>query len=160
MTRKDILLHAWDFSEDEGWYPPLFHALDGVDVETAAWRPQGAAANTIWETVVHLTFFKERLVHRLDGKTWTETESNDDTFRVDGSGEADWRQAVQRLHDAHRTLRERIAAFEEADLDRVFHGAPAGAQVLDLVVHDAYHTGQIILVRKLKGAWPERRSFL
>lgn len=160
MTRKDILLHAWDFSESEGWYPPLFHALDGVDFETASWRPQGVAANTIWETVMHLAFFKDRLLHRFDGRDWTEALTNDSTFTVNGNSPADWEADKERIHQLHRDLRDRIAASTDADLDLTFHDAPAGAQVLDLVVHDAYHTGQIILVRKLKGAWPERRSFL
>lgn len=160
MTRKEILLHTWDFSETEGWYPPLFQALDGVDLETATWRPQGAAANTIWETVAHLSFFKDRLLHRFDGKDWDEALTNDSTFVVMGTSEADWQADKNRIYLLHRALRDRIAAFDEPDLDRIFHDAPAGAQVLDLVVHDAYHTGQIIFVRKLKGAWPERRSFL
>ena len=34
-----------------------------------------------------------------------------------------------------------------------------GRWVNSLVLHDAYHTGQIMFIRKLQGSWPSRRSF-
>lgn len=35
----------------------------------------------------------------------------------------------------------------------------AGEEVMSLILHDAYHTGQIVLVRKLQGSWPGTRRF-
>ena len=30
-------------------------------------------------------------------------------------------------------------------------------KLLDIMLHDAYHTGQIIQLRKMQGAWPSKR---
>ncbi len=160
MDRKSILLQYWQLAaESEGWYPPYADALNGVDASLASWKPEGNAANTIWETVTHVTHFKERLLRRIQGLPDQEIGSNDDTFIVKGSGEADWQEAVARLFAAHRELYRRLEGMEETDLDMP-QDRPIGVQFLDLIVHDAYHTGQIILIRKLKGAWPAHRSFL
>lgn len=160
MDRKSILLQYWQLAaESEGWYPPYADALRDVDASLASWKPEGNAANTIWETVTHVTHFKERLLRRIQGLPDLEIADNDDTFVVNGKGEADWQDAVIRLFAAHRELYRQLEEMEEANLDEP-RDRPIDVQFLDLIVHDAYHTGQIILIRKLKGAWPAHRSFL
>ncbi len=147
--------------ETEGWYPPYRDALKDVDAELANWRPEGVAANTIWETVVHVSYFKERLLRRLQGKPDSPLPGgNDDTFVVVGQQEADWQEAVAKLFDIHRELYQLLKELDESDLDKPMPETAIGAQFFDLIAHDAYHTGQIILIRKLTGSWPERRSFL
>lgn len=161
MDRKSIIHQYWiTAAEQEGWYPPYSDALNGVDVDLANWRPTGVAANTIWETVVHITHFKERLLRRLQEHADPHISSNDDTFIVHGTGKQNWEDAVRKLFLVHRQLQDALANLREEDLDKPSPNEPIGAQFMDLIVHDAYHTGQIILIRKLRGAWPERRSFL
>jgi len=161
MDRKSLLLTYWQLAaEAEGWYPPYADALREVDVHLAKWRPHGVAANTIWETVVHVTHFKERLLRRMEGQPDRQISDNDDTFVVTGNAEADWQDAVARLFAAHVALRAALERMDEGDLDEPRPEESLIKQFSDLIVHDAYHTGQIILIRKLKGAWPEQRSFL
>ncbi len=160
MDRKSIILQYWRAAlETEGWYPPYMDALDGVDAGLANWRPEGASANTIWETVTHVTHFKERLWFRLQGQADQQISSNDDTFIVRGTSEQDWQDTIARLFHIHRELQRALENLDEGDLDKPLPTEPIGAQFWDLIVHDAYHTGQIIFIRKLKGAWPARRSF-
>ncbi|HDR8182963.1 TPA: hypothetical protein QC116_006303 [Bacillus thuringiensis] len=33
-------------------------------------------------------------------------------------------------------------------------------QYMNILLHDAYHTGQIVQLRKLQGSWPAHRSYL
>lgn len=161
MDRKSILLQYWQLAaESEGWYPPYADALKDVDAALAGWKPEGKAANTIWETVTHVTHFKERLLRRIQDLSDPEIADNDATFVVKGSGEADWQDAVAKLFAVHSELYRRLEGMEETELDKPGPSRPIGAQFMDLIVHDAYHTGQIILIRKLKGAWPAHRSFL
>lgn len=161
MDRRSLLLQYGQFAANkEGWYPPYAAALDGVDADLANWKPPGAAANTIWETVAHVTHFKERLLNRIEGRPDQQISSNDDTFAVAGSSEAEWQDAVARLFAAHEVLRVALDRMHDDDLDRPAPEELLIKQFQDLIVHDAYHTGQIILLRKLKGAWPARRSFL
>ncbi|WP_410515082.1 DinB family protein [Paenibacillus sp. BR2-3] len=114
----------------------------------------------MWETVNHITYYKERLLRKLKGlEKMPDLESNDDTFTVTESGEEAWQQAVTRLKKIHADLREIIEALEEGAYDWGGSGHAPGEEVMSLILHDAYHTGQIVLVRKLQGSWPARRSF-
>ncbi|MFE4710871.1 MULTISPECIES: DinB family protein [unclassified Paenibacillus] len=158
---SDVLLQNWDYAMDvEDWSPPLSDALDGVNSTQASWKPQGAAGNSIWETVNHLTYYKDRLLRKLKGlPKQPELESNDDTFTVTESGEEAWQKAVEQLKSVHAQLREVIEALEEGAYDWGGSGHAPGEEVMSLILHDAYHTGQIVLLRKLQGSWPAQRSF-
>lgn len=158
---NEVLLRNWDYAmEEEDWSPPLKTALDGVDVEQALWKPQGAAANSIWETVNHLLYYKERLLRKLQGlPKLPDLESNTATFTVTDTGEQAWKQTVERLKQVHAELREIISSFGEEASERNGSGHAPGEEVMSLILHDAYHTGQIVLVRKLRGSWPSTRSF-
>ena len=158
---SDVLLQNWDYCMDvEDWSPPLSDALEGVDSQQASWKPQGEAANSIWETVNHLTYYKERLLRKLKGlEKEPDLESNDDTFSVTETGDEAWQNAVSRLKKVHADLRVIIEALEEGAYDWGGSGHAPGEEVMSLILHDVYHTGQIIMTRKLQGSWPSRRSF-
>jgi len=69
MDKIELLLREWDFCYDEeDWFPPLSEALKGLTAAQADWRPEGGSVNSIWETVHHLIFYKERLLTRLSGE--------------------------------------------------------------------------------------------
>ncbi|MBG9563961.1 DinB family protein [Brevibacillus agri] len=164
MNRMELLVHEWECTYDkEDWFPPLKHALAGVTAAQASWRPEGAAANTIWENVSHLLYFKERLLHRLSGTEFINTaETNDDTFQPSGSpdDEAAWQATVQRMETVHRQIHEKLVALSDEAFDQPLPSIPAGQSVMSIILHDAFHTGQIVQIRKLQGSWPARRSFL
>ncbi|MFD2372096.1 DinB family protein [Brevibacillus sp. GCM10020057] len=159
MSRKALLLQNWEYTyEQEGWYPPLRDALSGLTAAQASWRPAGEAANTIWETVSHLLFFKERLMHRLAGTPFPLTaETNEDTFVPSGGPEDEdaWQATQERMATVHRQLREQLSALSEEELDQ----KDTAQSFMNLILHDACHTGQIIQIRKLQGSWPARRTF-
>ncbi|MNI75082.1 DinB superfamily protein [compost metagenome] len=130
-----------------------------MNTEQASWKP-GEAGNSIWETVNHLTYYKERLLNKLTGRPQLpDAGSNDATFTVTESGDEAWGQAVAKLKSVHASLREVIEALEEGAYDWGGSGHAPGEEVMSLILHDFYHTGQIVLVRKLQGSWPAHRSF-
>ena len=163
MKRIELLLEGWDFCYDkEDWAPPLRDALKGLTAEQANWRPEGAAANTIWENVNHLVFYKERLLKRWTGEeaAYPSGLTNDDTFRVEEHDEAAWQQTLDRLESVQAGIRGKLAALSsEAELEEAIPGKDVEEWLHSLIRHDAYHTGAIILLRKLQGSWPARRSF-
>ena len=161
MQRKDILLQGWDFTYDiEGWYPPLKDALQDVDHEMASCKAEGRASNTIGELVNHLLYYKKRFLYRLENRTWpVKINTNDDTFFIeDYSTPSNWKNLTQELASVHNGIREKLAHLKDEDLDAARPNDPVDRQILDLILHDAYHTGQIILIRKLYGSWPEYRN--
>lgn len=161
MEKKAFLLHGWDIVYDkENWFPPLAHALKHVTAQQANWKPEGTQINTIWENVQHLTFYKERFLKRLTGE---ETENpkgitNDDTFTVTSVEPAAWNESVKKLDHLHQSIRNLIAEYSEPELERNIPD-PVDTWMYSLIVHDAYHTGQIVQLCKLQGIWPARRSF-
>ncbi|RUS46276.1 DinB family protein [Cohnella sp. AR92] len=163
MNKMELLLHGWDSCyEREDWYPPLKDALNGVTWEQANWRPRyGGRINTIGETVSHLVFYKERLHLRLIGEEteYPEGVTNDDTFGAPVADEESWKDLVNRLEKVHSAIRELLAGMDKKDFERRIPKNPIGLWVNSLILHDAYHTGQIIQLRKMQRTWPASRSF-
>lgn len=161
MNRIDRLLRGWDFSfEKEDWYPPLWDALKGLSADQADWRPDGTEVNTIWEYVHHIIFYKERMLKKWTGEEskFPEGVTNDDTFAVESKSEEDWQQTLARLERVHRTLRDKLAALSDGEPDEAM-GGKLEDWADGLIRHDAFHAGEIILLRKMQRSWPSRRSF-
>ncbi|MGG1878853.1 DinB family protein [Paenibacillus cisolokensis] len=153
MSLREMLLENWDFTmEKEDGYAPLSVALQDVTVEQALWKP-GEGANSIWENVMHLLFYKEVLLARIEGRASDVRVSNDETFRIVDASEEAWREAQDRLKQVHAAVREKIQNVPEEELSE------HPQRYWSFITHDAYHIGQIILLRKLQGSWPATRVF-
>ncbi len=160
MDRKAIILHSWDATYDqEGWYPPLKMALEGIQAEQAAWKPS-KEIHSIWELVNHLFFYKNRFLHRLENRPFLSSiQTNHETFLLEGNAtETAWNARVNELGETHRQIRQKLQQLADADLDTFLENAPIGGQAMSLILHDAYHTGQILFLRKLQHTWPEQRE--
>jgi uncharacterized damage-inducible protein DinB len=154
MKRRDTLLHLLDKTYDkENWYAPFKQAIEGLTAEQAIWQPVGEAAKSIWENVNHLIYYKERLSAKLEGREWTHNLDGDETFSLTDPNTSEWQQVVERAESAHRNLRMAINSVSELDPDQ----DSMEEKLLDIMLHDAYHTGQIIQLRKLQGSWPAHR---
>ncbi|GAB6432522.1 DinB family protein [Bacillus luti] len=156
MKRVDLLLNALDSTFDkESWYAPFKHAIEGLTAEQAMWKPSGGATNTIWENVNHLIYYKERLAANLEGREWTNNLDGGETFYLTNQSNSDkeWKNVVERSENAQRDLRQVLSAITERELEQ----NSLEEKLLDIMLHDAYHTGQIIQLRKMQEAWPANR---
>lgn len=157
MNRTDLLLRMLDTTFDqESWYAPLKPAIEGLTAEQACWRPDGKATKTIWEHVNHLTYYKERLTAQLEGREWTQTLDGSDTFYLTEqiNDDKEWGAVVERVELAHGRLREALSKTTGEMLDE---NSSLEEKLLDIMLHDAYHTGQIMQLRKMQGSWPSHR---
>jgi uncharacterized damage-inducible protein DinB len=160
MDQKAIILNNWEATyEKEDWYPPLKIALDGLDSTQADWKP-AKNVHSVRELVNHLLFYKDRFLHRLKQLDYPVTaESNHDTFL--GGPDVDkisWEELVARLGHVHRQIRQQLESLGDSDFDKSLPEKSVSSQALSLILHDAYHTGQILLLRKLQDSWPEQRE--
>ena len=156
MNFKESLLQQFTVSYDEnGWFVALRNALEGVTAEQAVWKP-GGVQNSIWETLSHLTFYNYAYVERFKGVDFQyPTDDNDETFEAPG-GEVAWTAEVERFNAVMTEFRELIAAADDAKFDLPVsdtNQAKWGTLISNINVHNAYHGGQIMLLRKLQGAW-------
>lgn len=148
---------TWD---QEGWFVPLKAVLEGVGPAEAAWQPPGGG-NTIWQTLAHLTYYSQRYLLRLTGRE-PEPGLHDNTATFGGPGnaedEAGWQALLAETQQVAEGLHRVLAEMTEVGLDRAV-GTSTAAEVLPhLLLHDAYHTGQIALIRKMQGSWPAQRG--
>jgi uncharacterized damage-inducible protein DinB len=135
--------------------------LKGLSPEQAAARPV-AEAHSIWELVLHLTAWTGEVTRRLGGAAPTAPAEGDWPAVGAVSAQA-WAEALARLRSAHEALVEAVRRYPAGRWsDRVGgeRDAPLGTgvsyaeMVQGLLQHDAYHGGQIGLLRKALGAPP------
>ena len=153
---KSFLLGQFAACYDKNaWFVAVKNALDGLTAEQAAWKPAGAD-NSIWETLSHLNFYNYAYVERFKGNPYEyPVDDNDATFDA-GQGEEAWRAELARFDSIMTEFRALIEAADESKFDEaVSDENPAKWKVLisNINTHNAYHGGQILLLRKLQGAW-------
>jgi hypothetical protein len=156
LQRIDLLLNVLDSTFDkESWYAPFKDAIEGLTAEQANWKPSGKATKTIWENVNHLIYYKERLAVNLEGREWTHNLDGDETFYLTNqpNDDKEWKKVVERAENAQRNLRQVLSTISDEKLDQ----NSLEGKLLDIMLHDAYHTGQIIQLRKIQGSWPSNR---
>jgi hypothetical protein len=133
----------------------LAENLDGINAEQAASRPL-PDAHSVWEIVLHLTGWTREVARRLGGGE-PGPPAEGDWPAVGRVSEQAWARAREALGEAHAALAVSVERFPEARWrDRVGgeRDAPLGtgvsyaAMVAGLLQHDAYHGGQVGLLRK------------
>ncbi|HVT61681.1 MAG TPA: DinB family protein [Thermoanaerobaculia bacterium] len=130
-------------------------ALAGVD-ETAAAARAFAGGHSIWETVHHLTVWNEVPRRRLDGERLENFAAERDWLPVEDVSAGAWRAAVAALEDSHSALHARVVHLADGQLDDPVAGSDSTVRglLLGLLQHNAYHAGQIVLLRKAPGEQP------
>jgi hypothetical protein len=150
-TLKSVLLGELKTTHDEqNWFVPASKAVAGLTAEQAVWK-DGKGNHSIAELVSHLVFWNESNLAKFKGeKPPAFSGRNDDTF-VMISDKASWDAAVRRLNDVLTGLEKVVEAADDKQI------ASWSATIANISTHNAYHTGQIIYVRKLQGSWdPEK----
>ncbi|WP_368297991.1 DinB family protein [Cytobacillus firmus] len=156
MNRTDLLLRMLDTTYDnESWYAPFKHAVEGLTAEQAMWRPAGDPTKSVWENVNHLIYYKERLAANLEGRGLPQNLDGDETFNLtkQSNDDKEWIGVVERAEITQRKLREALNKTTTEVLEQ--HSLEE--KIIDIMLHDAYHTGQIIQIRKMQGSWPSHR---
>jgi uncharacterized damage-inducible protein DinB len=145
---SDLLRQLEATSDGEPWYGRSRLALlRGVSAEDAAATPV-AGAPSIWGTVLHLTAWTREVTRRLQGAAPGEPEEGD-WPPVPAATDRAWRQARAALSAAHADLLRVAAGLSARELDLpVGNGVTRGEMLVGLAQHDAYHAGQIALLRK------------
>lgn len=158
MSISGLIKRQISISYDtNGWFVAVKNALDGVNVELACWKPNDADINCIWETLSHLNYYNYAYLQRFKGIDYEyDVSSNNETFSVGEYEESEWQAEIVRFDAVMNEFRDLVAKADESKF-----GEPVSAEnqtkwatsILDIVAHNAYHSGQIMLIRRLRGAW-------
>jgi uncharacterized damage-inducible protein DinB len=124
--------------------------LSGLDATLAQWHP-GSTGHSVAETVGHLAYWLEDTWRQIIGEARLQGESGSDWGPAALESEGAWLVLCQSLEEAHGRLRAAILHLEESRLDEARPGSDTTIRglLLGTLQHNAYHAGQIALVRKL-----------
>jgi uncharacterized damage-inducible protein DinB len=152
-TLRSLLLSELHSTHDKAeWFTPIKAAVAGVTAEQAKWVPQNAqgkldpnANHSVGMLAYHLVFWNENALARLRGEKPPAPNTNEETFNDFDA--AHWDEIVQRLDRVMKNLEAEVEKMPEEKL------AMSGPTISHISTHNAYHTGQILYVRKLQGSW-------
>lgn len=143
--RANLLEKLKNSYDNQNWYAPLKNATQGLTAEQANWK-DSTGNHSVSELVSHLIFWNERNVMAFQGNTPPDfTGNNDETFQKVTS--TDWELALAKLDTIHAQLNRIV---ETATPDQLKEWS---SDLANISSHNAYHTGQIIYIRKMKGWW-------
>ena len=143
----------------QGWHggPTPIGALRGVRAEQARWKP-APGRKSIWTLTLHIAYWKYAVRRMLEGtrrgafprgrSNWPELPERPD--------ERSWSADVALLRAEHEHLVQAASAVDPALLSRRPPSSKRwsyGELLVGIAMHDAYHTGQIQLLKRL---WRER----
>ncbi len=151
QTLKSVLSQQLKSTHDkENWFVPVAVALDGVSAEQAVWT-DGSGNHSIGQLANHLLFWNERQLIKFRGEQPKPFDgNNEETFNA--FTKEQWEQTVKKLNDVLTQLEQIIEKADEASLKSW------SETIANISTHNAYHTGQIIFVRKLQGSWKPQKG--
>lgn len=132
------------------WHgPALLPALEGIAAGEALARPI-AGAHTIHELVWHSAFWIEAARERILDLPAEPLRPESDWPAAGEATPEGWQDALARLEGALRGLHGVLHGLPDARLDDPVSGSDPTVRglLLGLVQHNAYHAGQIVLLRR------------
>jgi hypothetical protein len=150
VTLRSILLEQLHTTHDQkDWFVPIDVAVDGVTAEQATWK-DGSGNHSVGQLTYHLLFWNQRELEKFKGEPEKKfSGNNDETFNDFDTKK--WNDTVKQLNQVMSDLEKLV---ETADEQKLQNWAP---EIARIGTHNAYHVGQIVLVRKAQGSWnPEK----
>ena len=147
------LLTVWN---GEPWHGSSSSTImKGITADEAKAHPL-PGAQSIWETLLHMTAWTEEATSRMNGGE-SKPPARGDWPQVNGSTQEEWLAAQGDLLAARKALLQSIEGSHEESLylqvpkkGDTAHatGATRAHTVNGLADHDVYHLGQIALLKK------------
>lgn len=145
-TLRSILLKQFQTTwNKEEWFVPVSIAVDGLTAQQAMWKPNDSS-HSIGQLAYHLLFWNKQSLDKFNGrKPAAFNGDNNETFTA--FTEESWAATVKQLNEVMQGWETAIKTADEAKLQKWY------ATIANINTHNAYHTGQILYIRKLAGNW-------
>jgi hypothetical protein len=149
-TLRSILLEQFQNTwNKEDWYVPVSISVQGLTAKQAMWKPADSS-HSVGELAYHLLFWNREQLDKFYGRKAASVNDNNETFKA--FTEASWNTTVEQLNQVMSEWEKAIETADEAKLKK-------WASAIDHInAHTAYHTGQILYVRKLAGNWDPNKG--
>jgi len=150
-TLKSILLEQLKSTHNaEEWFVPANIAVEGLTAEQANWKDSNEN-HSIAQLTTHLIFWDMQSLAKFKGETPAPfSGDNKETFApVDKDT---WAATVRRLDSVLTEWEKAVEAADDAKLASWY------STIAHIGTHNAYHIGQIIYIRKMKGWWDDNKG--
>jgi len=131
------------------WFVSIKEAVDGVTPEQANWT-DGKGNHSVGQLTYHLLFWNRRALMEFKGEDPGKfSGNNDETFNKFDAKQ--WSETVQQLNDVMAAWEKAVESADEEKLKK------EASTIAHIGTHNAYHLGEIVVVRKEQGSWdPEK----
>lgn len=145
-TLRSILLSQLHSTHDKSeWFVCVDVAVAGVTPEQATWT-DGKGNHSVGQLTNHLLFWNSQQLARLTGKKPAAySGNNDETFNSFDA--KTWADTVKQLDAVLTDLEKLVETSDDATLAKIAPG------IEHVSAHNAYHIGEIVMVRKEQGSW-------
>jgi len=150
-TLRSILLAQFKTTDDQAdWFVPVMKSIQGITAQQAMWKPNDSC-HSIGQLVYHIWFWNKQSLDKFNGRTPDKFDGNNDETFNDFT-EASWASTVANLGQVMHDWEKAIGEADEAKLQTYY------STIAHINTHTAYHTGQILYVRKLAGNWDSSKG--
>lgn len=160
MSCKDVLLEQFKCCHKKShWFVSFEKAVTGLTPEQAIWK-KSDYENSIWEIISHLVFWNERFLNRFKNITTPKLEGNNDTTFT-YLKEVDWEQALEQYNHVMTNWYETIMNSEDEKFNQPISEESKETwleSLSSITLHNAYHIGQIVTIRKMQGSWSKEQG--
>ena len=145
-TLKSILLEQLRTTHNQkDWFVPVNIALEGLSAGQAMWK-DSSGNHSIGQLTTHLIFWNEQQLAKFKGEKPTLFNGNNDETFSDFDKNS-WNATVKKLDEVLTEWEKLVQAADENKLKELY------SAIAHIGTHNAYHTGQIIYIRKEQGSW-------
>jgi hypothetical protein len=156
VTLRSILLEQLRSTHNQAeWFVPVNTAVAGLTPEQARWIPPPVPGvnhnpapedHSVGMIAYHLLFWNTEALAKFKGeKVPPVPADNAETFN--NFDAANWPGTVQKLDAVLTAWEQAVESADEATLEK------NASTIAHIGAHNAYHVGQIIIIRKLQGSW-------
>lgn len=142
----NLLKHAY---EGRPWYgTPLRTLLSSVTPEQAMAHPI-PGAHSIWQEVRHLIAWRQVACRVLAGEEAADLSDAQNWPAASDSSAESWQKSLDELAQTQESLQAAIGPLTDEQLSEKAPGKAYALYILlhGIIQHDAYHAGQIALLR-------------
>jgi uncharacterized damage-inducible protein DinB len=106
--------------------------------------------NSIWQIVNHMIAWRKALLARVKDKPVSQPDDNF-IFPVKDTSPKAWKETIKRFESSQKSLVAFLGKSKDSMLEKVSptSGYSYYELIMAILLHDTYHIGQIMLIKKL-----------
>ncbi len=151
-TLKSILLEQLKTTHNvKDWFVPVDTAIAWLTPEQANWKDSNED-HSIAQLTTHLIFWNTQILYNLKGVKPPEAFNGNNKETFSPVDETSWPATVKRLDSVLTAIEDVVSSADDTKLQKAY------STIAHIGTHNAYHTGQILYIRKMKGWWNDEHG--